>query len=77
MPWASKTKNSADTPSFKNKVATKYELGYLVTPDGAQILVGENEDLILIYQEEETFWQFGRSKTAGNAWSNRTKTPVV
>lgn len=77
MPWTSKTKNSGNTPTYKAKIATKFELGRIVTPDSLEILVGASEDLVLIYQDEESFWDNPKLKTTGGVWSQKTKTPVV
>lgn len=41
----------------KAKISTETERGRILTAAGDQILVGENQDEVLIYQEEETLWQ--------------------
>jgi hypothetical protein len=42
--------------SNKDKSPDRIDRGRLLTPDGNQILVGPNEDEILIYQEETDLW---------------------
>lgn len=62
--WANKTKSSSSTPTMRTKVPTQSEIGEILTPDNLRIMVGENEDLILIY--------------AGfSLWDNKIKTSTA
>jgi hypothetical protein len=75
--WGNKSKNSSITPTLKSKIETRINRGFIITPDNFQILVGANEDLVLIYQDEGTLWNSRQLKTAGNSWSNKTKVPLA
>jgi len=68
----SKTDESGDWGDKSKKSATLFR-GRLLTPDSNQILVGESEDKILIYQEYLENWGC-KSKTDGSGdWTNKTK----
>ncbi len=74
--WSNKSKNSAETPSLVTKIETKLERGRILTPDGCQVLVGEHENLILVWRIYETLWNNVVSKVA-SIWSNKSKTPIT
>jgi hypothetical protein len=58
--------------SNKTKVSSTIERGRILTPDGNQILLGADEDLVLIYQSQDDYWS-NKSKTT-SSWSNKSKT---
>ena len=59
--------------SNKSKVSSTIERGKILTPDGNQILLGVDEELILIYQSQGDYWQ-EISKTTSTPWVNQSKT---
>lgn len=77
MTWTGKTKNSGNTPSYKSKIATRIERGYILTPDSSYILVGSDENLVLIYQDETSLWSNSKLKNVGTSYSTKTKTPII
>ena len=57
----------------KSKISATLFRGRLLTPDVNQILVGESEDEILIYQAYLENWD-NKSKTDESGdWTNKTK----
>lgn len=66
--WSAKEKQSA---VWTVKSKTEAESGYILTPDGIEILVGQNEDQVLVY-DDTIGWQ-GLARTSGS-WSEKTKT---
>jgi hypothetical protein len=42
--------------SNETKIPSRTDRGRILTPDGDQILVGQDEDLVLIYQEDRDLW---------------------
>ncbi len=58
--WTNKTKDSSTI-----------ERGRILTPDGNQILLGADEDLVLIYQTRSDYWQ--RTLKQSSVWSNKSK----
>ncbi len=75
--WSNKTKNSAPTPSLKNKVATKIERARILTPDGNQILVGPSCNFILVWRKELSFWVSTTTKAIGEIWTKKVKIPIT
>ncbi len=55
MSWNVKTKNDA-AGTTATKIEQQGDDEKIVTPDGEDILVGENEDEVLLYQEEFNNW---------------------
>lgn len=55
----------------KSKTRQQEDDGKILTPDGYDIVVGENEDEVLIYSEGFNNWGQG-SKTPGS-WSLKQK----
>jgi hypothetical protein len=55
----------------KSKTSTEFEITYILTHDGNQILAGASEDKILISQDEETMW--GKKSKTSSVWTNKTK----
>lgn len=56
MTWTNKSKNTGATPTYKTKIPSLEGRGRILTPDGLQILVGTNENLVLIFQEDTSLW---------------------
>jgi hypothetical protein len=77
MTWTGKTKNSGNTPSYKSRIATRIERGYILTPDNQDVLVGSDEDLVLIYQDESSLWNNSKLKSVLTIYSAKTKTPII
>lgn len=74
MAWStkSKTDESGDWGDKSKTSATLFR-GRLLTPDNNQILVGESEDEILIYQEYLENWA-NKSKTDKSGdWALKSK----
>ena len=57
--------------SNKSKVSSTIERGKILTPDGNQILLGVDEELILIYQSQGDYWE--RTTKQSSVWSNKSK----
>lgn len=77
MAWTNKTKNPAGTSTQKEKIATETQMGRILTPDGNPILLGQNEDLVLIWQRRASLWLNVITKITGDVWLNKTKTPIT
>ncbi len=76
--WNYKLKtDDSDLWSSKNKIKTSQELGRILTYDGSQILVGENVDEILIYQEYYDYWTRKSKNNGSNNWIYKTKIGVL
>lgn len=58
----------------KAKVPQGGEEEEILTPDLEQILVGDGEDEVLIYQEAYSNWSDKTRNPAGN-WTSRTRNP--
>ncbi len=56
MAWTNKTKIAAPSSTLKTKVAQQGDSLEIQTPDGHQILVGESEDQVLVYQDGFNNW---------------------
>jgi len=59
--------------STKTKIPQTFDIGYIVTPDGNNILVGSSEDEILIYREAGNNWGL-KSKESAGSWNLKSKT---
>jgi hypothetical protein len=57
----------------KSKISATLFRGRLLTPDSNQILVGESEDEILIYQEYLENWGYKSKTDESGDWTNKTK----
>lgn len=68
----SKTDESGDWSKRSKTSATLFR-GRLLTPDSNQILVGESEDEILIYQEYLENWGYKSKTDKSGDWANKTK----
>lgn len=74
MTWINKSKTD-ESEDFTNKSKTSATLfrGRLLTPDSNQILVGENVDEVLIYQEYLENWGYKSKTDESSDWTNKTK----
>lgn len=74
MSWTnkSKTDESGDWTN-KNKISATLFRGRLLTPDSNQILVGESEDEIMIWQAYLENWAMKSKTDESGDWTNKTK----
>jgi hypothetical protein len=73
--WTTKTKVAAILWDLKDKTEQIVSAMRILTPDNNQILVGENENLVLTYEEGYELWQ---TLTKQNlSWDLKTKTNQV
>lgn len=75
MSWTnkSKTDESGDWTD-KNKISATFFRGRLLTHDSNQILVGDGEDKILIYQAYTESWGNKPKTDESRDWSFKSKT---
>lgn len=74
MAWTnkSKTDESGDYTN-KRKVSATLFRGRLLTPDHCQVLVGESEDEIMIWQAYLENWGMKSKTDESGDWTNKTK----
>ena len=70
MSWTQPSKNTA-SGTTSSKIEQESPVGEIQTPDGQQILVGENEDKVLVYDEGYNNWSKPVKQTG--SWEKPTK----
>jgi hypothetical protein len=72
MTWDLKSKESEGSSTLRTKIEQSGEDEEIHTPDGHQILVGADEDKVLLYQEAFINWDL-KSKEEAGSFTLKTK----